>query len=138
MSLLLAALLQTADAATLVLRIEGVKSTDGQLMVAVFQGADGFPSAAEKAHTRLLAKPVAPATTVEIPDLPPGEYAVCVIHDENGNGALDVGRVIPMPAEPLGSSRDAKARFGPPKYVDAAFVVSDAARHEERFKLVDF
>lgn len=128
----------TAQAGTVVLEIDDVRSTEGRLLVAVFRGSDGFPSDSERAHLRTIATPAAPRTTVVLGDLPAGEYAVCVVHDENGNGALDVGRVIPMPTEPLGSSRDAKARFGPPKYADAAFVVPAEGRHVERFRMVHF
>jgi uncharacterized protein (DUF2141 family) len=39
----------------------------------------------------------------EFPDLPFGDYAVVVHHDENDNGKIDHG-VLGLPAEPLGFS----------------------------------
>jgi uncharacterized protein (DUF2141 family) len=127
-----------ARAATLVLEVENVRSTEGQLLVAVFRGAPGFPGESTRAVLRTVARPVAPRTTVTFPDVPPGEYAAVVVHDTDSDGALRLGRVIPMPAEPLGCSRDAKGSFGPPRYEDARFVVPEAPEHRERFRLVQF
>lgn len=126
-----------AWATTVVLEVGNVRSTEGQMLVAIFRGEPGFPSEPDRAVHKQIAVPVAPTTTVSV-ELPPGEYAVSVVHDQNKNGTLDLGRIIPMPAEPLGSSRDAKGSFGPPKYADAKFVVPAEGRHVERFKLVNF
>lgn len=127
-----------ARAATLVLEVDNVRSAEGQLLVAVFRGAPGFPSESTRAVFRTVARPVAPRTTITIADVPPGEYAAVVVHDVDADGTLRLGRVIPMPAEPLGCSRDAKGSFGPPKYDDARFTVPNAPEHRERFKLVQF
>lgn len=127
-----------ARAATLVLEIDNVRSTEGQLLVAIYRGAEGFPGESGRAAFRTVARPVAPRTTVSIPDVPAGDYAAVVVHDLDTDGALRLGRVIPMPAEPLGCSRDAKGSFGPPKYDDARFVVPNASEHRERFRLVQF
>ncbi len=135
MSLLLTLLLGLAHADTLVLEIQGVRSTEGQLLVVVYRGPDGFPGKPDAAAHAARVVPAAPTTTVEIPNVAPGEYAVSVVHDENRNDALDVGRLFPIPTEPVGCSRDAKARMGPPRYEDAAFTVSGSGRHVERFTL---
>jgi len=54
--------------------------------------------------------------------LPPGEYAITIFYDSNGNGELDTN-FIGLPKEPIAMSNNAKPRFGPPKYEDAAFEV---------------
>ncbi|MGB1141698.1 MAG: DUF2141 domain-containing protein [Halioglobus sp.] len=54
--------------------------------------------------------------------LPPGEYAITIFHDSNGNGELDTN-FIGLPKEPIAMSNNAKPKFGPPKYEDAAFEV---------------
>ena len=62
------------------------------------------------------------AMTVEIPDVPYGEYAVSVIQDLNGNQKIDMDWFpIPSPAEPSGVSNNAQARVGAPSYKDAKF-----------------
>jgi len=54
-----------------------------------------------------------------IADLPAGEYALVVYHDENGNGRLD-RNFIGIPSEPLGFSNRYRPH-GPPTYSRAAF-----------------
>ena len=68
--------------------------------------------------------------TIVFNDVPPGEYAISLLHDENGNGKADT--VLFLPKEGFGFSRDAKARFGPPKFSAAAFTVdSDAPVYQK-------
>jgi uncharacterized protein (DUF2141 family) len=53
-------------------------------------------------------------------DVPHGEYAVKLFHDENGNGKLDTDSVG-RPREKYGFSNDALGRFGPPSFEKASF-----------------
>lgn len=54
----------------------------------------------------------------------PGDYAISIYYDENGNGELDTN-FIGIPKEPVAISNNARPRFGPPKYKDAVFTVAD-------------
>ncbi|MEH6568266.1 MAG: DUF2141 domain-containing protein [Halioglobus sp.] len=56
--------------------------------------------------------------------LPPGEYALSIYYDSNGNGDLDTN-FIGIPKEPVASSNNAPAKFGPPKYKDAVFTLGN-------------
>ena len=104
-----------AVAATLVVRAEGIGSTEGELKVAVCDR--GFDESGCR-----LGSSRAPTATVEeftFEELSPGRYAVAVYHDVNGNGRLDT--VPPgLPTEPYGFSNDV-GRFRPPSF-DAALV----------------
>ena len=53
---------------------------------------------------------------------PPGEYAVSVYWDEDGDGELDSG-FMRIPKEKVGFSNNARGRFGPAKWKDASFTV---------------
>ena len=53
-------------------------------------------------------------------DIPPGTYALAVIHDENMNGKLDTNW-LGIPKEDYGFSNDAKGLFGAPSYPAASF-----------------
>ena len=58
--------------------------------------------------------------------VPPGSWAVLAYQDENANGELD-RNLIGIPSENYGFSRDARGRFGPPSFDDAAIDVKDDA-----------
>ena len=53
-------------------------------------------------------------------DIPPGTYAIAVIHDENMNGKLDTNR-LGIPTEGYGFSRDTKRLIGVPSFAAASF-----------------
>jgi uncharacterized protein (DUF2141 family) len=53
-------------------------------------------------------------------EVPHGDYAVKVFHDENDNQKLDTN-FVGMPKEMFGFSNNALGRFGPPSYDQARF-----------------
>ena len=53
-------------------------------------------------------------------NVPPGRYAASAYHDANDNGRLDKN-FFGLPKEDFTFSSGARARFGPPKFKDAAF-----------------
>lgn len=61
--------------------------------------------------------------------VPPGEYAVVVVHDENGNGKLDTG-FLGFGGESYAYSNDAHPLFGRPSFDDAKFAVDADTRVE--------
>ena len=110
---------ETSDgSASLVIELNGMTSDAGAITYAVWRGPEGW---LEDGAIREGSVPVVGgARNIALEGLPYGEYAVSVYHDRNGNGRLDTG-FFRIPKEPIGTSNDAPARFGPPKYEDAAF-----------------
>lgn len=107
--------------AALSIRMSGFRSDAGQVLVAVYRGPDGFPGAPGKAWTTAVATIAGGRARVDLA-APPGEYAFAIVHDENGNGAVDTNW-LGIPKEGLGTSNNATGRFGPPKYRDARFTL---------------
>ena len=54
-----------------------------------------------------------------------GEYAVSLYQDENENGKLDVGKLVPIPTEKYGFSNNPSTTFGPPKFEDCRFKLEE-------------
>lgn len=115
----------SASAAELDVRILNIESTQGQLMVAVLASRAAF-AGDEAPLMSLILPPKAGGVRFSTDALPAGEYAIRVMHDRNGNGALD-SNLIGMPTEPWGMSNDAAGNFGPPKWEDARFTLDDSA-----------
>jgi uncharacterized protein (DUF2141 family) len=59
---------------------------------------------------------------VEFVELPEGEYAVVVVHDENDNGKLDSG-FLGFGGENYGYSNNIRPWFGRPDFEDAKFTI---------------
>jgi uncharacterized protein (DUF2141 family) len=111
-----------AGSGAITVRITGLRNTDGNLSVALFNVKKGFPGKYEKA-LRKTDVPAAGAEHVVVFDnVPYGVYAVAVRHDENANGKLDTN-FLGMPKEGVGTSNNPKSRFGPPSFDDASFTL---------------
>ena len=112
-------------AGDLKLEIHGKEIGGKALYVAVYSAehAQDFPKRDQNART---GKVVATSDVAELlmPDFASGDYAVAVYADINGNNKLDIN-ILGIPTEPVGMSRDAKGRFGPPSYSDAVFKITD-------------
>ena len=109
----------------LIINIES-KYDDGYAMLGIYDKKDNFGKA--KVNEKPNADIVLTGTVVKITnkkataiiDIPFGEYAIAGFQDLDGNGVLS-GNFLGIPKEPVGFSRNAKVRFGPPKWNDAVF-----------------
>ena len=109
----------------LIINIES-KYDDGYAMLGIYDKKDNFGKA--KVNEKPNADIVLTGTVIKITnkkataiiDIPFGEYAIAGFQDLDGNGVLS-GNFLGIPKEPVGFSRNAKVRFGPPKWNDAVF-----------------
>ena len=112
-----------AAAADLGVGIEGLRSAEGDVRVALHrQVPDGdFPGdAGVVAATIRSAAPG--AVRVVFADLAPGDYAVAAFHDADGDGELATN-FLGMPTEGYGFSNGAVGFMGPPGFEAAAVSV---------------
>lgn len=112
-----------AEAARVVVTIEGVHSSAGSVFVALYSRPDEFPDGDySDQHTKVPATTA--AITVVFDHLRPGLYAVGAYHDENGNNRLDTN-FIGYPSEGYALSNGIRAIISRPRFVDAAFAVPE-------------
>ena len=101
-------------------KIEGFTSDDGKILYTVFSGKKGFPNNPEKAIKSGIAHIDNGKAGIDL-DLPKGEYAVMVFHDEDDNNELKTNW-IGMPKEGVGNSNNHK---GIPSYNKSVFKLSE-------------
>ena len=116
-----------AQAARLIVTIQGTRSADGYLYVALFSKSEGFPDGDYSAQ-HLKVKAAAETLTVVFDNLAPGMYAVGAYHDENNNGRLDTN-FIGYPTEGYALSNGIRAVISRPRFIDAAFTVGGDDAH---------
>ncbi|MDD5056479.1 MAG: DUF2141 domain-containing protein [Sideroxydans sp.] len=92
------------------------------LMVALFNSPETFLS--DKTVLALKAEASGDATTLIIPDLKPGKYAISAFADKNHNEKLDTN-FVGKPKELYGFSNDARHLVGTPDFAEASFDVGD-------------
>lgn len=95
----------------------------GKLMVAVCPSEEAYES--EKGCILKEVGAKGAKARVVFLSLPPGQHAIKVFHDVNGNGQLDTNK-LGIPNEPYGFGNDARGRFGPPSFEEAAVTLGQA------------
>ena len=115
---IVAGLAAETHAADLDITISGATPAAGQILLSVFDAADNWMQTPIASRTMAVTGSGTAATF----DLPPGRYGIAVIHDANGNGELDTG-ALRIPLEAFAFSNGARARFGPPSFDRAAFML---------------
>lgn len=102
-------------------RILNIRNSEGTVACALFESEAGFPKAFLRSATKVMLMKVRDThARCDFEDIPPGTYALAVIHDENMNGELDANW-LGIPTEGVGFSNDAHALLGPPAFPAASF-----------------
>ncbi|MFZ9943328.1 MAG: DUF2141 domain-containing protein, partial [Bacteroidia bacterium] len=82
----------------------------------------GFPGDERKAFKQSVIPVESNQVEQVYHDLPPGKYAVAIIHDANGNRKLDTN-FMGIPKEGYGVSNNIVNMFGPPGFEESSFVL---------------
>ena len=103
------------------LNILNIRNSTGTVACALFESPDGFPIEFLHYATNIMVIKIRDAQArCDFLDIPPGTYALGVVHDENMNGKLDT-KWLGIPKEGYGFSNDAKAFLSAPSFSAAGF-----------------
>lgn len=126
--LLVAAPAMAADgeaSGALAVKFEGLRSTKGMIRACLTRDPKLFLHC-ERDPAAFKASVAAGTTAhMDFAHVPPGDYVLAVIHDENANNKVDT--FVGIPREGVGFSHNPAMSFGPPKYEAAKFHVSAGA-----------
>lgn len=102
---------------TLTITISNVKDERGLVLVALYESADDFMK--ERFMSLKLPSKKGKVTGV-FTNVPPGTYAISVLHDTNNDGEINKN-ALGIPLEGIGFSNNASGKFGPPGFEKATF-----------------
>ncbi len=115
---------------TIIVNIDKIK---GNVMIGVFaeENASKFPSDDSGLEMIMFNGAKQEGITEKVTanlmefkiELPNGTYAISAYQDLNSNGKMGRIPFIGVPTEPYGFSNNVRAKFGPPKFKAASFVV---------------
>jgi uncharacterized protein (DUF2141 family) len=105
--------------------IEGLRSSRGLIQACLTADPQSFPDCQRDPAARHVTVAAVDGPSVVFHHVLPGRYAIALFHDENANGRLD--KLLMVPREGFGFSRDAPVRFGPPHFAAAEFPLNEAA-----------
>jgi len=113
---------QAVKQGKITLEITNIRNETGDVKISLFDKADPFPGDHEQAVKRIIAGINNSTASAVFENIPYGEYAIGIMHDENNNSFLD-SNLFGMPKEGYGASNNPPVRMGPPLYEDAKFTL---------------
>ena len=116
--LLLGAALSGAQAAELVVTVDGMRSTKGDIRLSIYDSAAQWPDNAPPGRGGV--EKVRGPTVVFRFDLPPGVYAINGFHDENGTGKFETN-FLGLPEEGYFFSNNVHPFLSAPSFASASF-----------------
>ena len=120
-ALCLTLLAPAALAGPLTVTLENIQKQTGEIRLGVYDAAS-YEGGQAVAGAAVEVNAATVSVTVE--GLAPGEYGIKLFHDVNGDGEMN-SNPFGMPTEPFAFSNNAMGRFGPAKWDDARFEVTE-------------
>ncbi len=113
-----------ADQGRIEATVSGVSNAQGLVGCALFSSRTGFPLESKKhAQTTVRVPATGGTANCVFESVTPGEYAVAVVHDTNGNEVADTN-LLGMPTEGVGVSNNVMPRMSAPTFEAARFTVA--------------
>lgn len=104
----------------IVMQVDALKTNNGFVYCDLYDKKEGFPTDPRRALARVKVQPIRNQVTCVFLNVKAGRYAVALWHDVDADQKFG-SNWLGIPTEPVGASNNAKGRFGPPSFKDAAF-----------------
>lgn len=117
----------TEETYSLTVRAEGFRNSKGEVLFALYNKDGSIPDEKyENYFKKGISKIDKNGTAIfTFKNLPKGNYAVNILHDENKNGKIDKKFMLPMPSEGIGfSNYESIGMSNRPKFSKASFEVN--------------
>lgn len=111
-----------AQSGSVLFKVSGIQSEKGGSISTGIFTKDTFPEVGKQFRGKDV-KVNHSNMEVLLENVPVGTYGAVVFQDQNSNKKLETN-LVGLPKEPIGFANDAKIKFGPPSFEDAAIVVS--------------
>lgn len=103
-------------------KFEQVRNAKGLIRACLTREPRYFPHCEADPAAHKLSIPAAPGATLSFTNVPPGDYAIAALHDENQDGKVNMA--LGIPREGVGFSRSPRLKFSAPKFAAVRFPVA--------------
>lgn len=100
--------------------ITNLRNNKGHVLISLFKEGVGYPDKPDKAFRKTKLAISDHKTAVLFTDLPSGNYAIAILHDENDDQKMNTN-FFGLPKEGYGFSNNVMGTFGPPSHSKASF-----------------
>lgn len=123
------------DGGDLQVQLSGLRNAKGVVHLCLTSSARRFLHCKEDRSAIARTIPAGQAARLDLGPVKPGTYALLIVHDENGNGKLDM--MMGIPREGFGFSNNPAMRPRAPKWEEIHFTMPPAGlRQDVRIRYV--
>ncbi len=121
---------KTGSTYSLTVEVNNSRNSEGVIQFALYNEDGSIPDEKYEKHYRILKGTITEgSSSVVFTDLAPGTYVINILHDENVNGKVDKGFILPV--EGLGfSNYTSLGLTNRPKYSKASFELTSDMKIE--------
>lgn len=114
----------SGKAEEVIVTVKNIESSDGNINVHIFNSSQGFQN--KKAYKKMTVskKDMSNGTLSFRVTLPPGEYGISLLDDENQNGKMDFN-MLHLPKEGFGFSDYYHTSYSKPEYDSFKFQLKE-------------
>ena len=113
---------------------EGVRSDKGNVIFAIHRQGEPFPDK-DSPYEGGFRRAAVGSVAMTFGNLPPGRYALVVVHDEDLNRVLDISG-LGVPTRGFGFSNNTVGLFEPPSFPEAAFEIKTDGEVTQSIRLI--
>ena len=89
---------------TIHVEVHNLRNSNGTVLISLYSREDAFPDENYKKYLKqIVGKIIDGTSSMSFENVPPGKYAVTILHDEDNNGKIKKGRLLPL--EGIGFSK---------------------------------
>ncbi len=82
---------------SITVKVQGLRNSQGTVLFSLYNREDAFPDEKYKKQLKQITGTIVDsASTTTFKNLPAGKYAVNILHDENNDGKIKKGRILPI------------------------------------------
>jgi uncharacterized protein (DUF2141 family) len=112
---------------TIEINVQRLRNNNGSVRIALYASSDTFCKKGKEIR-EVVIKPKEKRAIVKITEIPFGEYAIALYHDENNDDKFNKGLLYLVFREKFGFSNDVKPMFTPPDFESAKFTLDSKSQ----------
>ncbi|MFM7646031.1 MAG: DUF2141 domain-containing protein [Sphingomonadales bacterium] len=112
---------------SLQVQVIGARNAKGVVLCSVFKDGKGYPDQPLLAFAKASGFIAEGRVMLDFDSLPAGQYAVALLHDENGDKKMNTS-LMGLPKEGYGFSNNVMGLFGPPSFSKASVNIANGKK----------
>lgn len=111
-----------------IIELTNLRSTEGKILASIYDDPRSFPKTHDMKEQKILTHIPGEKMIIHFDDLPPGTYAIAIMHDENGDEKMNFS-LLGFPKEGYCFTNNVRPKFRKPTFDESKFELGDKNKY---------